>query len=121
MTAEWADSRAGLEDLLGHSVTVASLPGGYLSRRVTATAADAGLRVLFTSEPNPVPRHAGECTLVGRFAIRRGYSAEFIRDLAKLSWPAVWRERGVWQAKKIIKPLLGSVYPQIGELIASGK
>ena len=37
--------------LLGHQVVAASLPGGYYSPRVADTAREAGLQVLFTSEP----------------------------------------------------------------------
>jgi len=51
MVKEWGESRAALQDLLGQDVTVGSVPGGYYTPRVAAAAAEAGLRVLFTSEP----------------------------------------------------------------------
>ena len=51
MLDEWTKSRSVLEDVLGHDVAIASLPGGYFSPTVAETAAEAGLRVLFTSEP----------------------------------------------------------------------
>src|SRR5262245_47304812 len=44
-------SRELLRDILGESVTVASVPGGYYGRAVAETAAEAGIRVLFNSEP----------------------------------------------------------------------
>ena len=51
MVSEWSRSRAMLEDILGHAVDVASVPGGYFSAVVARAAREAGIRVLFTSEP----------------------------------------------------------------------
>jgi peptidoglycan/xylan/chitin deacetylase (PgdA/CDA1 family) len=48
---EWSRSRAVLEDILGESVTTASVPGGFYSRRIARVASSVGIRVLFTSEP----------------------------------------------------------------------
>ena len=44
-------SRAILEDLLGEQCVAGSVPGGDISPKVLETAAEAGLRFLFTSEP----------------------------------------------------------------------
>jgi len=77
MLAEWTTSRKVLEDLLGHSVSISSLPGGYFSSTVAETAAEAGLTVLFTSEPVTRTSRSGPCTIVGRFAIRAGADPGF--------------------------------------------
>src|SRR5262249_17222467 len=69
MLDEWAKSRTVLEDVLGHAAPVASLPGGYFSSTVAETAAEAGIKVLFTSEPVTRPQRKNTCTIVGRFAI----------------------------------------------------
>ena len=39
MREEWSRSRMVLEDLLGHEVEIASVPGGYYSRRVARSGA----------------------------------------------------------------------------------
>jgi peptidoglycan/xylan/chitin deacetylase (PgdA/CDA1 family) len=70
MVREWTESRAALEDVLGRHVEVGSLPGGYFSRRVAASAADAGLRVLFTSEPVATPWSVDGCVVLGRFTVQ---------------------------------------------------
>ena len=59
MRHEWSESRQRLEDMLGHAVTVGSVPGGYFSRAVAEAAAEAGLQVLFTSEPTTRIRRRG--------------------------------------------------------------
>ena len=113
MRREWQESREALEDALGRAVTMASLPGGYLSRRGVRAAAEAGITVLFTSEPVGRPSVVEGCLLVGRLTIRPGFSAERIAALAAFRPAAVWRERAVWTAKKAIKPLLGPIYPRL--------
>lgn len=119
MVSEWTDSRAALEDVLGHAVEVGSLPGGYLSRRVAQAAAHAGLRVLFTSEPVTTPWTVDGCLLVGRFTVRPGQSPAALAALAAGSRGPWLRQRVVWTAKKLVKPLLGSAYPRFGAWIAA--
>jgi peptidoglycan/xylan/chitin deacetylase (PgdA/CDA1 family) len=117
MLAEWRDSRHELEDVLGHAVHTASLPGGYLSRRVAAAAAEAGLRTLYTSEPVRRRRLVDGCELIGRVTVRPGVSlAELTALAAGARWPLA-RRRAVWSAKKMVKPLLGAAYPRLGELL----
>jgi peptidoglycan/xylan/chitin deacetylase (PgdA/CDA1 family) len=115
---EWRRSRAVLEDVLGHEVRVASLPGGYLSRRAARAASEAGLDVLFTSEPVAGSWTSERCTLVGRFTVRRGQQA---RELAAISAGAaapMARQWLSWRAKKIVKPVVGSLYPRLGAWLA---
>ena len=119
MVQEWVDSRARLEDLLGHAVVVGSLPGGYLSRRVAHAAAESGLRVLFTSEPVMRPWTVDGCRLVGRFTIRPGQSADALAAIAAGARGPWWRQRAVWTAKKFAKPLLGATYPRFGAWMAA--
>src|SRR5262245_44650718 len=60
MLSEWRDSLKALQDVLGKQVTVASVPGGYYSRVVGEAAAEAGVRILFNSEPTANVRGATE-------------------------------------------------------------
>jgi len=115
MRAEWSDSRQKLEDLLGHAVTVGSVPGGYFSADVAKTAAEAGLNVLFTSEPTTKMSPANGLLLIGRFTIRRGhppYAAE--RFVVSAPWARCGAWVG-WNAKAIVKPVLGGSYARIAD------
>ena len=117
MRAEWSDSRQKLEDVLGHAVTVASVPGGYFSDNVARAAADAGLRVLFTSEPTTRIVEAHDLLLIGRFTIRRGHPPDAARRFV-VATP--WARCGAWvgwNAKALVKPVLGASYARIADWI----
>src|SRR6185436_11026236 len=110
MRTEWSDSRQKLEDLLGHAVTVGSVPGGYFSPDVARTAAQAGLNVLFTSEPTTKMSSANDLLLVGRFTIRHGhppYAAQRFAAAAPWARCSAWVG---WNAKALVKPMLGASY-----------
>jgi peptidoglycan/xylan/chitin deacetylase (PgdA/CDA1 family) len=119
MRLEWIKSREVLEDLLGHRVTVGSVPGGYFSKTVARSAGDAGLDLLFTSEPVRTTRLVNGCTVAGRFTVRRGAPPDLSQRLVH---PAPWTRRGAWiswNAKGLVKPLLGASYPQFANWIQS--
>jgi peptidoglycan/xylan/chitin deacetylase (PgdA/CDA1 family) len=118
MLQEWTNSRKELEDVLGHQVLTASLPGGYFSSTVAETAAESGLRVLFTSEPVTRIEQRATCTIVGRFAIRAGAAHGFSRKLVE---PARWtrtEEWASWQIKGLLKPVLGPFYSRLADRVA---
>jgi peptidoglycan/xylan/chitin deacetylase (PgdA/CDA1 family) len=119
MVSEWAESRARLTDLLGQDVTVGSVPGGYFSRRVAEAAREAGLRVLFTSEPETRVAPVAGCMVAGRFTMRPGRRPDFARDLARLRRSTLLREFTVWNGKKLIKACLGRAYPRLAGATAS--
>jgi len=114
MRQEWSRSRQVLEDLLGHAVTTASVPGGYYSKTVAESAGEAGLRVLFTSEPTTGMQNEGGCAVVGRYTIRRGDGQDFASRLVDSPWArcGAWAS---WNAKGLVKPLLGSSYMRIAD------
>ena len=117
MRHEWADSRMKLEDILGRAVTVGSVPGGYFSTAVAKAAVDAGLRTLFTSEPTTKPSVLEACELIGRFTIRRGHPPDMARRFAAAN---PWTRCGAWaawNAKAIVKPMLGASYARIADWI----
>ncbi len=120
MLSEWAESRRALEDLLGRAVTVASVPGGYFSKAVAGVAAECGFRELFTSEPTLKTSSADGCAVIGRFTIRRGHAPDMAQRFAMAS---PWTRCGAWvgwNAKAIVKPLLGPSYARIADrLLAS--
>lgn len=82
MREEWRVSRAILEDLLGEPCEAGSVPGGDVSRTVLRTAADSGLRWLFTSDPLIEPREVNGCLVIGRYVPKAGTDAHRIAELA---------------------------------------
>lgn len=115
MRTEWSDSRQKLEDLLGHAVTVGSVPGGSFSPDVAKTAADAGLTVLFTSEPTTKMSWADDLLLVGRFTIRHGHPPSAAQRFVV---SAPWARCGAWlgwNSKALVKPLLGASYARVAD------
>ncbi|MBV8144387.1 MAG: polysaccharide deacetylase family protein [Gammaproteobacteria bacterium] len=110
MCREWSDSRARLEDLLGTAVTVASVPGGYYSPAVARAAAQAGIGVLFTSEPQRSVRYIDGLTVIGRFSVTRRTSDADIVSLASGSGAAAVRQRLAWDTKKLAKRIGGEAW-----------
>jgi len=117
---EWTRSRQALEDLLGHEVVVASVPGGYYSRTVAHTARDAGLQMLFTSEPITAIRDEQGCTVIGRFTIRHGDAPDTARRLVRPAPWTRWNAWARWNAKGLIKPLLGPAYMRVADVVLGG-
>ena len=121
IATEWARSRAALEDIIGQRVDVASVPGGYYSSVVARAAGKAGIRVLFTSEPITRVGTSSGCELVGRFTIRRGDAHDLARRLVSASSGARLRAWASWNAKGLVRPLLGRSYTSIADwLMATG-
>jgi peptidoglycan/xylan/chitin deacetylase (PgdA/CDA1 family) len=117
MRDEWSRSRRTLEDILGHEVVAASVPGGYYSRRVAETAAESGLTRLFNSEPTTAVRNANGLLVVGRYTIRQGDPPDAAgRLVAESPWArsAAWAS---WNAKGIVKPLLGPSYRRVADWV----
>ena len=117
MRDEWSTSRSKLEDILGRAVTAGSVPGGYFSAAVGKSAADCGLRTLFTSEPTTKTSTLDDCTLIGRFTIRHGHPPDMARRFVAA---APWARCGAWvgwNAKAIVKPVLGASYARVADWI----
>jgi len=107
---EWRDSVEMLADVLGVRPTVASVPGGAFSPLVAATALEAGIRVLFTSEPTARTWSVGGVTCVGRFTLWNALPPAAAHGFAtgRGLWSA--RQRLGWEAKKLAKAALGPTY-----------
>ncbi len=103
MLDEWRRSIFVLSDILGEHVQIASVPGGYYSRDVARTAAMAGIRTLFTSEPTLKARMVDGSVIVGRFCIKRGVSARTAAALAKGAVLAHLKQAAYWNTKKVLK------------------
>jgi peptidoglycan/xylan/chitin deacetylase (PgdA/CDA1 family) len=120
MRSEWIESRQRLEDVLGHGVTTGSVPGGYFSRDVGRTAAQSGLLLLFNSEPVRSARLIDGCIVAGRFTIRAGAPPDLARRFVQNASWARSKEWATWNAKALVKPVLGSSYPRVADWIYGG-
>jgi peptidoglycan/xylan/chitin deacetylase (PgdA/CDA1 family) len=83
MVVEWRRSSDILEQLLGEPCTVGAVPGGEISADVLRSAATAGLRHVFTSEPSIRPHIVGGCWVLGRFCVKASVTAEQVAELAQ--------------------------------------
>lgn len=119
MVREWRDSRARLEDIVGHAVRAASVPGGYFSAAVARAAGNAGLSALYTSEPITAVQRATAPALLGRFTVRHGDAADAgMRFLAPAPWARAAAWLG-WNAKGLIKPILGPAYRHVADWVCA--
>lgn len=103
LLGQWRDSVACLVDILGSAVTVASVPGGFYSRRVGACAMAAGIDSLFTSEPGTRVHALADGRVFGRFTVRRGMRPQQAVALARGGAAARQRQWLAWNGKKPLK------------------
>lgn len=108
--AEWNDSCARIADILGSAVHSASVPGGFYSRAVAETARDAGISVLFTSEPTSAVSNVEGIAVVGRFSVTRRTSDKEIVALTEARAAILARHQLLWGAKKIVKRVGGRAW-----------
>ena len=108
MLAEWRESKRILEDILGEEVSCGSVPGGLYSEGAGRAAAEAGLRLLFTSEPRLTLEQVSGCRVRGRFAVRATTTPEALLDLAAGRGTARWRYATLWHAKIAMRKLGGA-------------
>jgi peptidoglycan/xylan/chitin deacetylase (PgdA/CDA1 family) len=114
---EWSRSVKILSDILGERVDTASVPGGYYSTRVGEAAAEAGVRVLFNSEPTTEIHDVLGCLIVGRFNIFRGVAPKESGDLVSVRSEARSRQWLYWNLKKIAKRVAGRPYLAARQLL----
>jgi peptidoglycan/xylan/chitin deacetylase (PgdA/CDA1 family) len=115
LAAEWTRSRATLEDIIGRPVDVGSVPGGCYSPVVARAAHEASIHVLFTSEPVTRLAMKHGCLLAGRFTVRRGDPNDLPRRLVSAPARARSLAWASWNAKGLVKPLLGRSYLRIAD------
>jgi len=122
MEREWRDSLARLAAILGETVKVASVPGGYYSRRVGRSAAAAGIEVLFNSEPSAAASSIDGCLVLGRYVLKRGMGPEWAAGFAAGRRAPRWKQAALWNSKRMVKMLSGGAYLKLREaLFEKGK
>jgi peptidoglycan/xylan/chitin deacetylase (PgdA/CDA1 family) len=107
MVVEWRQSSDILAQLLGEACLTGAVPGGEISSAVLRSAATAGLRYLFTSEPWLRPRIVRGCWILGRFCAKASTTAEEIAELARF--------RG-WSSRLLVRRLKGAARRSIPPL-----
>lgn len=117
LAEEWGRSVQVLSEILGEAVVTASVPGGYFSRRVAATAHASGIQVLFNSEPTTVVATIDGCLVVGRFNVYRGMTAAAAGALAAGDPIALLRQQMAWNTKKVVKTAAAPVWESVRRLV----
>lgn len=108
MTAEWKQSGEILSDILGEPCISASIPGGDTSRTVLKSAANAGMRYVFTSEPRLQIHRVGDCHILGRLTVKGDLSLDALRArLAGRGWVLTMLQR---QLKLLARRTLAPMY-----------
>lgn len=110
ISREWRDSRKKLEDILGQAVTCASVPGGAYTAEIAASAAKAGYRYLFTSEPTRSVHYVDGCLVLGRYMILQNTSAAEAAKLASGDAVACARQQAFWKGRKLLKKWAAGPY-----------
>jgi hypothetical protein len=119
---EWSNSIAILSGILGESVDLASIPGGYYGRNVAEAAAEAGIRTLFTSEPQISPHVVNGCTVLGRYTIQQGVKPTAAAAIAAGAVIPRFRQFAYWNAKKMMKAAGGTSWLRMRKwILASGQ
>ena len=116
---EWRVSVEKLSDILGYSITTASVPGGHFSKAVAEAASIAGIKTLFTSEPTTNVYKIDDTTVFGRYTIQRHTSAETVAAIARGDLNPRLRQFLFWNLKKILKKIGGENYLKIRKRLLS--
>jgi peptidoglycan/xylan/chitin deacetylase (PgdA/CDA1 family) len=117
---EWVASKSILEQIVGHEVLVASVPGGAVSDMVLDCMIEAGYKTIYTSEPTTKVINRNGASIIGRYGIKKTTSMELYRDILTNSK----RRRKMLLNHKILgiaKHLFGSYYNDIKQLFLKFK
>jgi peptidoglycan/xylan/chitin deacetylase (PgdA/CDA1 family) len=119
---EWFRSTEQLASIIGEPVRTASVPGGSFSRRVAATAAEAGVRTLFTSRPTSQVRLAEGLAILGRYAVRRSTAPATVARVAAGAPLPRLSQLVLWDVATILKRVGGPMYLRArGRLLGSSR
>jgi peptidoglycan/xylan/chitin deacetylase (PgdA/CDA1 family) len=110
---EWRQSIDVLANALGEAVTTASVPGGFYTRPVGESAAEAGLKVLFTSMPSMRCEQLGDCRIVGRYTLRRWSTPNTAAALASGQWRARASQAVIFGGLHLLRTIAGDHYTRL--------
>jgi len=121
LQAEWTDSTAILSDILHEPVFCGSVPGGFYSVRVASAAEQAGLKILFNSEPVWRWFKHSSMWIAGRLPIVDHTPATKAAKLVSADTMTVFREQALWNGKKLTKAVAGRFYQRASEWLHRNK
>lgn len=105
MLKEWRQSCDILAQIIREEITVASVPGGEMDFSTEKSAANAGIKFLFTSEPEVRPFNTGELVTLGRLCPKRSTPVELVADWAKFK--GLKRQLVLRKGKQVLKKAAG--------------
>ncbi len=117
ISREWRQSLDLISDIIGSKTRVASVPGGFYSRKVAEQAAEAGVEALFTSEPTIRSHVVGGCLVLGRYTVQRWMSPAAVAALVSGQGFARSKQVLLWNVKKVSKRLGGTRYLRMRKLL----
>ncbi len=106
---EWVRSISDLESILGHKVTLASIPNGYVNKGILDIIKEVGVDTVYTSLPTTDVKEYNGLKVAGRYVIQSGMN---IQDVKKILSSPLRREMLSlrWKFLNLIKLLLGEKY-----------
>jgi peptidoglycan/xylan/chitin deacetylase (PgdA/CDA1 family) len=110
IVAEWTRSADTLSEIVGQPVDIASVPAGFYSPAVAHAATQAGVRILFNSEPMMRVRRVGRCLVVGRFGLQQGDSDRLAAAFAAAAPVPRLARWTYWNTKKLLKAAGGEAW-----------
>ncbi|MBO5732291.1 MAG: polysaccharide deacetylase family protein [Alistipes sp.] len=78
---EWCTSLRILSEIVGEPVRTASIPSGFNSKEVIATAKEAGITTLYTSAPSDRVRNYEGMTIIGRYVVLCNTSTSAVHSI----------------------------------------
>ena len=97
-----------LEDILDHPVTAGSIPGGKMDTDTFRSAEEAGLKLLFTTEPTRKVRMYGSLAIIGRICPKKSTSKAFLKWSA--SAKTIFPITAMWRAKDMKNSIFNLVH-----------
>lgn len=117
---DWRQSVEVLNRILGHPISIASLPNGFCSNNMIMILAQLGIKEIYTSEPFESIKQKNGAEIYGRYGIKDGMSANVVLKIAFNKFMKL--KIGVRKtALKFLKIIMGDSYVSIREKIYTKK
>jgi peptidoglycan/xylan/chitin deacetylase (PgdA/CDA1 family) len=117
MLQEWHGSIDRLSALLNKPIEIASIPGGYYSKKVAKSASDCGIKILMTSEPQRTIKNMDNTLIIGRYTMYNYKTPDFAKKITENSFTPLLKEYVFWNLKKAGKKVLGEKFALLRKII----
>lgn len=116
LLSEWQDSLKELKRILGHQVTIVSIPNGFFNKKVIRTLRECGVDTVYTSEPTTKTDLRLGQRIYGRYVIQEGMTPEDVMKIVTSKKERLYLILR-WNLLGLIKGILGKHYNSIKLLI----